>query len=539
MNFFKKIGFKGILVSVLLIMNVLMTFIYAGYLYTNNKNLIMKNIDDRLLTAAYGFKFYAGPYHDVISGKHFEFDGNTVFKKKDSISEDEYKRHIKQLLGFSEKIEIEAVYTLVYEDGKFYFTLDTPSADEFARGIITPFYYQYDNASVRLKEAYRSSKICYDNYRDEWGMHRSVFLPAVSTDGRKYIIGADIKLKDVQSSLKAALIQSISIGIVFLVVSIWLIYIISSKISRALSSLSKATGEIAMGNLDAKLPNIRLGKELANLTDSFENMKTSLKHYIKELVKNEAEKQLIENQLKIAHDIQMDILPEALPAFPQKGKNFDLAAFIKPAQKVGGDLYDYVLIDDDRVFFTIGDVSGKGIAAAIFMAVTMTLTKSAADQGLSPGDIHTEVNRALSLNNETSMFVTIFSCILDTQTGLLHYCNGGHNPPIIMDDDGKAAFLKTDEEIPLGIGEHTFTTHSIQLKPHTKIFLYTDGVTEAENINGDMYSEGRLLEAVIQSNSNTVMETIDNVYADVLAFSEGAEQFDDITMLFIQYLGKI
>ncbi|QWR78564.1 SpoIIE family protein phosphatase [Candidatus Magnetomonas plexicatena] len=515
-----------------------MTSIYASYLYSNNKKLIMENIDGRLLTTAYGFKFFADPYHDIIAGRHFYSQGNTLSQKKDSISVLEYTEHIKQVLGFYEKVGVEAAYTLVHDNGKFYFTLDTPSADEFARGKVTPFYYPYKDASIGLKEAYKNTKTYYDNYRDEWGKHRSVFLPTVSSEGEKYVIGVDVKLEDVQNSLKETLIKSISIGMALLIINILLIYIISSKISRALSSLSKATGEIAMGNLDTILPNIQLGKELATLTDSFDNMKISLKNYIREQVRNEAEKQLIENQLKIAHDIQMDILPLGFPAFAGKAKEFDLVAFIKPAQSVGGDLYDYILIDDDNVFFTIGDVSGKGIAAALFMAITMTLVKSLVDRRVTTGEILTKVNQALSLNNETSMFVTMFSCILNTQTGLLYYSNGGHNPPIIVDDNG-AEFLKIEEEIPLGIGEHTFTTHSIQLKHQTKIFLYTDGVTEAENINGDMYSESKLLETVKQNSSKTVTKVIDSVYSDVLAFSEGAKQFDDITMLAVQYFGTL
>ena len=190
--------------------------------------------------------------------------------------------------------------------------------------------------------------------------------------------------------------------------------------------MARATEEIATGNLDIELPALRSKDEVGRLADSFSHMKNSLKQYIKELTETTAAKERIESELKVAHDIQMSLLPKL---FPER-KEFDIYATLEPAREVGGDLYDFSLLEEDRLFFLVGDVSGKGVPAALFMAVAKTLLNRLAERCTDPSLVLTQVNKELCRENESSMFVTLFCGLLDFKTGDLLFSNAGHNPPL-------------------------------------------------------------------------------------------------------------
>jgi sigma-B regulation protein RsbU (phosphoserine phosphatase) len=213
-------------------------------------------------------------------------------------------------------------------------------------------------------------------------------------------------------------------GFLFLLV---VIVLISGSITRPLRALAGAAKDIATGNLDIELPTIKSRDEVGKLADSFNYMKSSLKEYIKELTETTAAKERIESELKIAHDIQMGILHKIFPPFPDRPE-LDIYATLEPAKEVGGDLYDFFFMDDDHLCFTVGDVSGKGVPASLFMAITMTLIKTKATKGLSPDKVLSRVNEDLSMDNPSMMFVTVFLGILNIRTGELEYSNGGHNP---------------------------------------------------------------------------------------------------------------
>ena len=189
-----------------------------------------------------------------------------------------------------------------------------------------------------------------------------------------------------------------------------LIFIFAWGISKNFNIISSSFKDVANGNFDIVLPPVWVGQEVAALTESFESMQISLKDYIKRLTETVKERQRVESDLNIAHDIQMGILPKIFPPFPDRVDEFDIFAVIEPAKEVGGDLYDFFFIDEDMVFFAIGDVSGKGVAGSLFMAITKTIVKSSAAAGIS-GEILTKVNRDLSADNDAGMFVTFFACI--------------------------------------------------------------------------------------------------------------------------------
>jgi sigma-B regulation protein RsbU (phosphoserine phosphatase) len=323
----------------------------------------------------------------------------------------------------------------------------------------------------------------------------------------------------------------------FIILALLIIYI-ARRITHPLTKLSSAALEIAGGNLDLMLPDIPAGDEVGDLARSFRVMKTSLKEYISNLTSTTAAKERIESELRIAREIQMGILPKLFPAFPERTE-FEVYASIEPAKEVGGDLYDFFFVDDTHFCFLLGDVSGKGVPAAFFMAVTKTLLKVVAEKGLDPGQILTKVNSDLAAENESCMFVTLFLAIIDIETGETRYANAGHNPPIYLPCGGTPEWIPPFGEPVAGVmAGMEYSTKTMTLGPGDVIFIYTDGVTEAMDPEQNLYSEERLMQTVAQASDRLAPTLVKTVNESVAAFARGAEQSDDITMLAMQYCGK-
>ena len=249
------------------------------------------------------------------------------------------------------------------------------------------------------------------------------------------------------------------------------------------------------------------------------------------------EKQRIQESLKLAADIQMGMLPKNFPAFPDRD-DFDLFASIIPAKEVGGDFYDFFLIDEEHLCFVIGDVSGKGVPAALFMAVTKTHVAASTIPGVEPSDILFRANNDLSKDNDQGMFCTIFYGILNTKTGEVHYSNGGHNPPYIVREDGTNEQLDGTEGIALGVmGDMDFGVKTITLEKGDSMYLYTDGVNEAMDAGGNEYSYERLEEYLRSTAGKKSTEIVSGSLDDINSFVGSAEQSDDITVLMVKYTG--
>jgi sigma-B regulation protein RsbU (phosphoserine phosphatase) len=309
------------------------------------------------------------------------------------------------------------------------------------------------------------------------------------------------------------------------------------SITRPLRVLARATRVISTGNLDAEFPLIKSRDEVGNLSESFITMKDSLKRYIKDLTETTAAKERIESELKIAREIQMSIIPKIFPPFPDRPE-FDIYAFIEPAKEVGGDLYDFFFVDDKHMCFMIGDVSGKGVPASLFMAVTKTLFKANTGEGVRPDEILTRLNNELSRDNESCMFVTIFCGILNTKTGEVLYSNAGHNPPLLLSQEKEAEYLDISDSIAVGAIEGlSFKTEKLVLHPGESLFMYTDGVTEAVNIANELFSEKRLLDSLSGLREKPIKDIVSSQLEKIEDFSKGAPQADDITMMIIKYFG--
>ena len=307
-----------------------------------------------------------------------------------------------------------------------------------------------------------------------------------------------------------------------------------ASIERAASPLrkfSESAMSIAKGNFNTKLPDIQSEDEIKQLRDSFDYMQGSLTQYIQDLKTTTAGKQRLESELNIAHDIQMQMLP----------KNFaditlaDVYATIHPAKEVGGDLYD-VTYRGEMLYFAVGDVSGKGVSAALIMAITRSSLRFVGGHGIDLAEMAGKINRSLSENNESGMFVTLLLSRYNTETRMLEYCNAGHNPPVVIPRNGEPYFLPLIPNLVVGVmDDFEFEMQSRQMQEGDTIVLYTDGVTEAEDPDKNQYGEARLMVwARTVTPEMTAKEATDRLSADLKRFTRGNEQNDDITILIIR-----
>ena len=319
-------------------------------------------------------------------------------------------------------------------------------------------------------------------------------------------------------------------GIVF-VGLLLMLYIFIKIITRELSPLHRLAKEaetIASGQFDTKLPDFQRNDEIGMLSHSFGNMQQSLVRYIEELKETTAQKASIESELNVASNIQMSMLPSV---FPDR-EGLDMFASMTPAKEVGGDLYGY-LLKDDKLYFCVGDVSGKGVPASLFMAQVTRLFRTLANQMITPADICTQMNEALSgEENLTCMFVTLFIGLVDLNTGHLSFCNAGHNPPVIGGGEHHGDFLQMLPNFPIGVmpglefeGEEI---GSIKGRP---LFIYTDGLNEAENREHGQFGDDHLIDILRNTHFDTARQVVETLAAKVEEHRDGADPNDDLTMM--------
>ena len=304
------------------------------------------------------------------------------------------------------------------------------------------------------------------------------------------------------------------------------------KAMRPLSDLARQAEDIASGHFDTVLPENKQPDELGTLSRSFADMQSSLVTYMDELTRTTANKVRIEGELQIARNIQMGMLPQVFPPFPDR-KDIDLYASMVPAREVGGDLYDY-FIQGGRLYFCIGDVSGKGVPASMFMTVVQNLFRAAGQQGLLPDEIAHRINETLSDRNEQLMFVTMFIGAIDLETGRLDFCNCGHNPPVVLPRGGKPAFLSCKANTAIGIlPDAHFEGEYVDGFMGTPLFLYTDGLSEAENPEHVLFGTDRLLAVLGEpyTDAETIVKRMQAAISDHVA---GADASDDLTMLCLE-----
>ncbi|MBO4822047.1 MAG: SpoIIE family protein phosphatase [Prevotella sp.] len=376
----------------------------------------------------------------------------------------------------------------------------------------------------------------------------SDYATTMDLEGKEvYVFFAPIKYTD--WSL-ATVVPSFNIDIIALAVGIVLMFLIAlgllvsflvsrfviRRATKPLKQLALTAEEVAKGNFNTQLPVIKHHDEVGLLRDSFDDMQQSLTKYVDELKHTTASKAAMENELQVAHDIQMGMLPKIFPPYPERD-DIDIFGSLTPAKEVGGDLFDFY-IRDNKMCFCIGDVSGKGVPASLLMAVTRSLFRNISAHTSAPDQIVSTLNEALAEGNETNMFATAFVGVLDLETGVLHYCNAGHDAPILI---GRGVgLLPCDSNVPLGVvSGWEFTAQKADIDSKTTIFLYTDGLSEAEDASHVQFGTDRitaLAERLLNEDRDMPEVIVNEMIVAVHAFVGKAEQSDDLTMLAIKYL---
>ena len=374
-----------------------------------------------------------------------------------------------------------------------------------------------------------------------WLLCTAINAEEITEPIRKVTAQSDQLFSDARAKMteefKALIVNAIfAIAAIALIVAV-IEYFISRTISKPIIKLTDTVKNTGEGDFDKK-SDIDTRDEIGDLARGFNKMQDNLKLYTENLQAVTAEKERIGAELNVATKIQADMLPRIFPPFPQK-KEIDLFASMTPAKEVGGDFYDFFLIDENHLALVIADVSGKGVPAALFMVISKTLIKNRTMQGGTPAQILADVNNQLCEGNDADMFVTCWLGIVDLSTGKMTAANAGHEFPAICGPDRKFELLKDKHGFVLaGMEGARYRDYDLQLERGGSIFVYTDGVPEATNAGNEMFGTDRMLEALNRRADKGPATFLKEVGADVQGFTGEAPQFDDITMVGMTWYGN-
>lgn len=404
------------------------------------------------------------------------------------------------------------------------------------QGTFNPDYLE--ETQVILETGERS-----DNYfisKSQYGYNTYAMQPVEIGDDI-LLLGVEIPMTTIESALTQYVLFAVcvSVAIILLVIVIYMAYLYRTVI-KPINSIAQETGSfIENGNVQSRsLVDINTKDEIENLSNSILKMQNDINDYINNLTRITAERERIGAELDLANNIQTSMLPCIFPAFPDR-EEFDVYATMTPAKEVGGDFYDYFLIDDDHLALVIADVSGKGIPAALFMMISKTLIKSTAQSGLSPKEVLEKVNNQLCENNEAQMFVTVWLGIVQISTGKMKCANAGHEYPAIYRNGSKFEIYHDKHGFVLaGMEGLPYSEYEIELNSGDMIYVYTDGVAEATDADNNLYGLERMIDALNGCPEKTPDALDKYIRADIDKFVGKAEQFDDITMLCFKYVGK-
>ncbi len=360
---------------------------------------------------------------------------------------------------------------------------------------------------------------------------KTPFKPYTGADEALYygIFTGELVYKDMAytSSIRNGVIAMMVV--VFILLLVFLYFIVPRPLSKLKKCVSEYSESKDTDKLTKELSAIHSRNEIGAFADQFSDMALEMERYTREMEKLAAEKERVETELNVAQNIQMSMLPQKFP----ESTGFTLSASMTPAKEVGGDFYDCYMIDDDHLALTIADVSGKGVPASLFMAVSKTMLKNRTILGGKPSEILADVNNWLCEGNDNCMFVTVWHSILTISTGELVCANAGHENPGIRSGDGTFKLIRTEHGMMLGVMEGlTFTDEYYTLAPGDALFVYTDGVPEANNVDEKLFGEDKL-ESVLSTvlNEDTPQDVMKKVRSAVDVFAGAAPQYDDLTML--------
>ena len=398
------------------------------------------------------------------------------------------------------------------------------------------------NREIVVKEIRGNSQVNFDRQtRDSSGLflgtvaggeESAIYYTTIKANNWTFMVVWPIEkyLKDQSSMRKLFLVLAIGGYIIILII----ILLISFRVAKPLKELAIAARKLGRGNFNVTIPQITGRDEISEFAGAFSNMLTELKDHIE----RQKDMKRIERELDLARNIQLSMLPGSEHDENSDDDRHELAPFLLPAKEVGGDFYDFFKIDNDHLCVVIGDVSGKGVAAALFMMVARIILRTTTKNLKSIVDAFNRTNFALAKRNKLNMFVTVWAGIIDLRTGHIDFASAGHNPPAVRHSDGSVEFIKSKAGLVMAAMEETiYKPQTYDLKQGDTLFLYTDGVTEATNGNNVLFGDDRLLATLTRGGELNTADTCKLVKTEIDNFVQEAPQFDDITMLAIKFNG--
>ena len=530
----RRFGLRPQLLLLLFVLNLVSAVAYSWMLYSTDKREILSGIDDKLATAVHAVReMIPDDYHRRVTGPK-------------SISVAEFNEQQLRLSRFSDRSGLIYVYSYMRFGTHIYTVSTSATVDELKNGTQTRYFTRYDTAPQKLYQSFADGHVRFDEYADSFGRFRSIYLPERASDGRIHVIGADVDLTSLDRRLREALTSSVLIGVAMFVLSMIVGSLLVNRIVGPLVRLTSYTRNIEERSFQSNEQELAAmhqisgsrGDEVGSLAEAMSGMISRLQRYLIEMQQATAARERVEGELSAARDIQIGMLPRSFPAFPERD-DIDVHALLEPAKEVGGDLYNFSMIDDNRMFFVIGDVSGKGVPAALFMAMASTLFKAASMTARDAAALMARVNVELARDNVANLFVTAFCGVIDLRDGSVEYSDAGHEAPFLLRADGSVTRLVKPEGMALGVFDDVdFDNAHIRLSPGDALILFTDGVSEATTADERLFGIERIEEtlAALAAKSSARHITA-GIHDAVNAFVGEAPQFDDIAILVVQYRG--
>jgi sigma-B regulation protein RsbU (phosphoserine phosphatase) len=539
------IGFVGLLFGL---------YIYAGNLFdkfvsdtfelTGTARQVSMNFAEPESLAAEVVRIYRGLSEEERSGTGSDAYHDCFGKITES---GDYQTLYKVLHDFSVLNDVDDVYFAVYDrdTSALIYIVDPDTRNRYIKG--PGDWEKVDNKELNIFLGWDGTGIPHYSYiggQDPWVCTVGVPVGDESNGTRGYIL-ADFTLNEMTHDMLAFLIRYIFATIA---VTAFMGFIITRLMERTtvrpINAIAKAaqsyvedrrSGNTRMEHFSS-LP-IRTGDEVEHLNRVMAQMEKDLSVYMEDLTRVTKKEERVRTELDMASKIQKGALPDIFPAFPDR-QEFDLYASMEPAKEIGGDFYDFFLIDDDHLCLVIADVSGKGVPAALFMMASKIILADNAIMGKSPSEILYDANNAICKNNKLEMFVTVWVGILEISTGKLSAANAGHEYPALKRGDGGFSVFKDRHGFVLGGMEGMkYKEYEIQLSPGDKLFVYTDGVPEANDPDGNMFEVKRMIDALNEDPDASPAQILGAVRGEISKFVREAEQFDDLTMLCLEYKG--
>ena len=454
---------------------------------------------------------------------------------------DEYMFFSKYLKNQQEIFNLKSVYLQYVKDGVTYNLMDPTEKLTFIGSVDDPV-----EEFATYKDDEPIDATVYED-KGEWLCTASEVISDTDINGNELVahVCVDFDLSNVTEDRNWFLIHSAVFVIVLTLVVILISLLLTRKfVTKPLKRLSQGATGFAKNEDEGfsmedviNLP-IKSNDEIGDLYNEIRSMQRRIIDSTHKLTKITAERERVNTELNMATRIQASMLPNIFPAFPDR-EEFDLYASMEPAKEVGGDFYDFFMIDDDHLILLIADVSDKGIPAALFMMSTKILINYRAKKGGTPSEILTDVNKQISSDNEEMMFVTVWMGILDLRTGIIKCTNAGHEYPFIMTKDEGFKVYEDKRGVMVGVNpDVSYEDYELTLNKGDVIFVYTDGIPEATNTSDDMYGMERLEETLNNIEDKTPEGILSGIREDVDHFTDNATQFDDLTMLCMEYKGK-